>query len=94
MEHESDSNNNGNWCAWYSHQRIGKGTGGIWNGRTSRDHPNYWIIEIGQNTEKSRGDLRRLAGTQTPVEDHYLTQWEKLNKENNTNTTTNNNDNI
>ena len=28
---------------------------------------NYSIIEIGQNTEKSPGDLRRLAVTQTPV---------------------------
>ena len=29
----------------------------------SRDHPNYYIIENGQNTEKSPGDLRRLAVT-------------------------------
>ena len=28
------------------------------------------IIEIGQNTEKSSGDMRRLAVTQTPVKDH------------------------
>ena len=31
------------------------------------------IIENGQNTEKSLGDLRRLAVTQTPVKDHQLT---------------------
>ena len=31
--------------------------------RTSGDHPNNYIIEIGQNTEKSPGDLRRLAVT-------------------------------
>ena len=37
------------------------------------DHPNYSIIEIGQNTEKSLGDLRRLAVTQTPVRIHQLT---------------------
>ena len=36
-------------------------------------HPNYYIIEIGRNTEKSPGDLRRLAVTQTPVNDHQLT---------------------
>ena len=41
--------------------------------RTSRDPPNYYIIENGQNTEKSPGDLRRLAVTQTPVKDHQLT---------------------
>ena len=39
----------------------------------SGDHPNYRIIENGQNTEKSPGDLRRLAVTQTPVKDHQLT---------------------
>ena len=31
------------------------------------DHPNYSIIENCQNTEKSPGDLRRLAVTQTPL---------------------------
>ena len=31
------------------------------------------IVENGHNTEKSPGDLRRLAGTQTPVTDHQLT---------------------
>ena len=31
------------------------------------------IIENGQNTEKSPGDLRRLAITQTSVKDHQLT---------------------
>ena len=43
------------------------------------DHPNYYIIENGQNTEKSSGDLRRLAITQTPVKDHQLKlMWETL----------------
>ncbi len=32
-----------------------------------------FIIENGQNTEKSPGDLKRLAVTQTPVKDHQLT---------------------
>ena len=41
--------------------------------RTSGDHPNYSIIENGQNTEKSPGDLKRLAVTQTPVKEHQLT---------------------
>ena len=30
---------------------------GLGNQRTSGDHPNYSIIEISQNTEKSPGDL-------------------------------------
>ena len=38
----------------------------------SGDHPNYNIIENGQNTEKSPGDLGRLAVTQTPVKNHQL----------------------
>ena len=37
------------------------------------DHPNNSIIENGQNTGKSPGDLRRLAVTQSPVKDHRLT---------------------
>ena len=49
-----------------------KGTGGLGRWRMSRDHSNYTIIENGQNTEKSPGDLRRLAVTQTPVKNHQL----------------------
>ena len=52
---------------------LEQGTGGFGNKTTSGDHPNYSIVEIGQNTEKSPGDLRRLAVTQTPVKNHQLT---------------------
>ena len=38
------------------------GTKRLGNKRASGDHPNY-SIKIGQNTEKSSGDLRRLAVT-------------------------------
>ena len=37
----------------------------------SGEHPNYNIIENGQNSEKNPGDLR-LAVTQTPMKDHQL----------------------
>ena len=48
----------------------------IW--RRVGDHPNYCIIEIGQSTEKTTGDLRRLVAL-TPVKDHQLTlMWETL----------------
>ena len=50
-------------------ERFIKCTGGPGNKRTSRDHPNYCIIEISQNIGKSPGDLRRLAVTQTPKDD-------------------------
>ena len=68
MKHEDDNYTNRDWCFWNSHQRIMKGTGKLGNKSTSGDHPNYYIIEIGQKTEKSPGDLRRLAVT--PVKDH------------------------
>ena len=41
--------------------KIGKDTGRLRNKSTSGDHPKYIIVEIDQNTEKSPGDLRRLA---------------------------------
>ena len=53
---------------------VTKGTGGLGNKTTSGDHPNYYVIEIDQNTEKSPGNLRRLAVVQTLVKDHQLTQ--------------------
>ena len=51
---------------------LGKKTSGIGIQRKNRDHPDYCIGKIGQNTEESPGDLRRLAITQTPVKDHQL----------------------
>ena len=47
----------------YNPQKIGIGTGGFGNKRTSEDYPDYSIIKIGQDTEKSPGDVRRLAVT-------------------------------
>ena len=49
-----------------------RGLGRFGNKWTSGDHPNCSIIKIGQNTEKSPGNLRRLAVTQTPVENYQL----------------------
>ena len=68
-----NNNNNRDWCSWYSHQRIGTMTGGLGNKRTWGDHPNYYIIENGLNTEKSPGDLKRLSVTKTQAKDHQLT---------------------
>ena len=50
MEHESDVDTNCNESARYSNQKIGMRTGGLVNKRASGDHPNYNIVEIGQNT--------------------------------------------
>ena len=88
VEYERDDHTNCNWCFWYSHQKIGTRTGGLGNKRTGRDCLNYYIIEISQNTEKSPGDLRRLAVSQTPVENHQLTlMWKTLKEKDNSNTT-------
>ena len=40
-------------------------TGRLGNKKTSRDRPNYTVAEIGQNTEKSPGDLMIFVVTQT-----------------------------
>ena len=69
VEHESDGDSNYNRC---SHEQIGKGTGRIRNKNTSGYHLNYNILKICQNTEKSPGELRRIAVTYTPVEYHQL----------------------
>ena len=47
--------------------------GGLGNNRTSGDNPNNSIVEIGQNTENSYGDLRKLAVTQIPMKNNLLT---------------------
>ena len=73
VEYDSDGYTNCNWSSWYSHRRINKGTGEFGNKKTSGDHPNYNIVDISQNTEKSPGDLRGLADTQFPLKDHQLT---------------------
>ena len=65
MEHEGDSDTNHNWCTRCGDQRIAKETRRYGNKRTSRENPNYSIIKINQNSEKSLGDLRKLAVTQT-----------------------------
>ena len=61
-------NNNCNWGTSNDLQRLDKGTGRNENRRTSRYHPNYSIVEIGQNTEKSPGKIRRLVVIQTALE--------------------------
>ena len=54
-----------------------KGAGRVGNWKTSRNHLNYSIVKIGQNLEKSLGDQRKLAVTQTRLKDHPLTLMRK-----------------
>ena len=51
MEHEWDGDTHCNWCAQYSHLKICTSTGRLENKRTSGDHINYSIINVGQNTK-------------------------------------------
>ena len=78
---ESDGDASCNWCAWYCHQKIGTKTGGLEYKRTNAEQVNDNIFEISQNTKKSPGDLRKLAVTQTPVENHQLKLgWKTLKR--------------
>ena len=80
MEHERDVDIGRKWSARYSHQSIATETGRLGNKRMSRDHSRYSIIEVGQNTEKSPGDLRTLAVTRTPLRNYQLTLVSKTLK--------------
>ena len=73
MEHDGDRETNCGWCTWDNPQRIGRVTGRVRIKRTSWDHQDYCIIKIGQNTENSPRDLKRIAVTQTPVRNYQLT---------------------
>ena len=60
---------------------TGERTKGLGNNRTGGDCLNYSIVVISQKTEKTPGDLKRLAITQTPVKNHQLTLTWKTFKE-------------
>ena len=66
MEYESEDYINCNCCSSYSHLVIDTRTREFGNNGTDGDCPNF--IEIDQNTEKSPGDLRRLAVIQNSSE--------------------------
>ena len=53
---------------------------GLGNKKTGEEHPNYNNVEIGQDTKKSPGDLRRLIVGQTPVENYQLMLMRKPSK--------------
>ena len=72
MEHEGESDTNCNWSALSNPQIICKGSEKFGNKRTSKYHKDYSIIKINQNTERSPGDLKSLALTQTFLKNYYL----------------------
>ena len=72
IEHEDVSDTNCDGCIWNNPKRIAKSPGRLGN-RTCGDYTDYSIINIGQNTEKCPGDLRRLTVNKTVVKTHPLT---------------------
>ena len=79
MEHESDCDTNSNWHPRNNTKGLVKGTGITGNKRTRGNNPDYIIIKISWNNEKSAEDLRRLVVSQTPVKNHKLTLvWKTL----------------
>ena len=73
----SDGDTNCSWRTRYCHQRTWTRNGRLGNKGTSGDHPNYSIVEIGQNTKKHPRHLRRLAVTQTPIENSQKSKKKK-----------------
>ena len=54
MEHGDDGDNNCNWCPRNNSQKLGKKkNGGTGNQSKNLYHPDYSIVEIDQNTEKT-----------------------------------------
>ena len=70
MELKGDGDSNCNRLTRYRYQRTGTKTSGLKNKSTIGDHANNSSVKPGQNNNKSPGDLRRLAVTQTPVKNH------------------------
>ena len=67
MKKEGIGDTNYNESARNDPQELGKGTGRFKNQMTSGNRPDDSIIKIGQNNEKSPGDLKKLAITRTPI---------------------------
>ena len=87
MEHEDD---NFNWYDWNCPRKLVKETRGIRYQRKDRHYLDCSNVKIGWNTQKSPGDARRLAVTQTSVKDHHrLLAWKTHKKDNNSNNNNN-----
>ena len=61
VEHVSNDDTKCNWRACNGPQIFEKGTRKIENWRTNRDHANYSIVEIAQNTEKKSSILEETG---------------------------------
>ena len=73
VEHKNDSDTNRTWRTWNSPQRLKIVTARTENQCKNRDHSDYSMVEIGKNTAKSPGDLRRRDVNHIPVKEPQLT---------------------
>ena len=80
IEHKGNVDTNCGWSTCNNPQSIGKGTGRLRNKRINGDHPDYSIIKIDQNTERSPENLGIFAVTQTSVEDQLTTVCKTLKR--------------
>ena len=87
VEHNDDSDTNHDWLTLNGPQRLGTRTGRVRNRKTNWGYPDYNIVEINQDTQKSFGDLGRLAITQTPVKCLQLMLARRTHKKWNNNIT-------
>ena len=79
MKYENDIEINCNWCSWNHPQKNWNGVKRLEIQRKNRDHPNYTIAKISQNTEECPGELRSLAVIQTLEKGHQLRLiWKNL----------------
>ena len=79
MEHEGDGDISSNWWVQNISPIINKETGRLETKRTCGNNLAYCVIRIGQNTEKSPGDLKRFADTQISLKNYQLTLvWKTL----------------
>ena len=80
MEHEGDGDTSSNLNNRNNSERIGKGTKRLGNKKTSGDQSDYSINKIAQNTEKSPGNLGRVAVTHVTNEKPLVNAGVKISQ--------------
>ena len=69
-------------CVWKGSRGLvkKKKNEGIGNQRKNRNYPDYTILKIDYNSQRSPGELGRLAVTQIPTKNYQLNLFEKVAK--------------
>ena len=86
VEHKSDGDDNRSWSTQISLKSLRKGSVRPGNQIKNQGYLDNSIFEIGQNSEKSPSDLKRLAVTLRPLKDPPTnSEWKTRNNNNNNN---------